>query len=99
MHRKDFVGEGCGLGFAIMAVLGEGFPSIISIDQSVDIVDGIKRVGTGFAIQVGFRGLAVGQVHLASQSLVVIEASGLARAGPALDSFESSLKLTAACCW
>jgi uroporphyrinogen-III decarboxylase len=28
-------------------------PDIISIDQSVDIVDGIKRVGTGFAIQVG----------------------------------------------
>lgn len=26
-------------------------PDIISIDQSVDIVDGIKRVGTGFAIQ------------------------------------------------
>ena len=31
-------------------------PDIISIDQSVDIVDGIKRVGTGFAIQVGRRG-------------------------------------------
>lgn len=30
-------------------------PDIISIDQSVDIVDGIKRVGTGFAIQVGNR--------------------------------------------
>eukprot|EP00882_Tetradesmus_deserticola_P009407 GHRQ01009930.1.p1 GENE.GHRQ01009930.1~~GHRQ01009930.1.p1 ORF type:complete len:378 (+),score=155.46 GHRQ01009930.1:169-1302(+) len=28
-------------------------PDIISIDQSVDIVDGIKRVGSGFAIQVG----------------------------------------------
>jgi uroporphyrinogen decarboxylase len=27
-------------------------PDIISIDQSVDIVDGIKRVGSGFAIQV-----------------------------------------------
>jgi len=26
-------------------------PDIISIDQSVDIVDGIKRVGSGFAIQ------------------------------------------------
>lgn len=26
-------------------------PDIISIDQSVDMVDGIKRVGTGFAIQ------------------------------------------------
>lgn len=28
-------------------------PDIISIDQSVDLVDGIKRVGSGFAIQVG----------------------------------------------
>ncbi len=27
-------------------------PDIISIDQSVDLVDGIKRVGTNFAIQV-----------------------------------------------
>lgn len=27
-------------------------PDIISIDQSVDITDGIKRVGSGFAIQV-----------------------------------------------
>jgi uroporphyrinogen decarboxylase len=27
-------------------------PDIISIDQSVDIVDGIKRVGSSFAIQV-----------------------------------------------
>lgn len=34
-------------------------PDIISIDQSVDIVDGIKRVGSGFAIQVG------GALHLA----------------------------------
>jgi uroporphyrinogen decarboxylase len=31
-------------------------PDIISIDQSVDIVDGIKRVGSGFAIQVGSSG-------------------------------------------
>lgn len=29
-------------------------PDIISIDQSVDIVDGIKRVGSGFAIQVSW---------------------------------------------
>lgn len=28
-------------------------PDCISIDQSVDIVDGIKRIGTGFAVQVG----------------------------------------------
>jgi uroporphyrinogen decarboxylase len=28
-------------------------PDIISIDQSVDLVDGIKRVGSKFAIQVG----------------------------------------------
>ncbi len=27
-------------------------PDVISLDQSVDLVDGIKRVGTGFAIQV-----------------------------------------------
>lgn len=27
-------------------------PDCISIDQSVDIVDGIKRIGTGFAVQV-----------------------------------------------
>ena len=27
-------------------------PDCISIDQSVDMVDGIKRVGTNFAIQV-----------------------------------------------
>jgi uroporphyrinogen decarboxylase len=27
-------------------------PDCISIDQSVDIVDGIKRIGKGFAIQV-----------------------------------------------
>lgn len=27
-------------------------PDIISLDQSVDLVDGIKRVGSGFAIQV-----------------------------------------------
>lgn len=38
-------------------------PDIISIDQSVDLVDGIKRVGTNFAIQVrswgsGARGAA-----------------------------------------
>jgi len=26
-------------------------PDIISIDQSVDLVDGIKRIGTGFAVQ------------------------------------------------
>lgn len=26
-------------------------PDCISIDQSVDIVDGIKRIGTGFAVQ------------------------------------------------
>lgn len=30
-------------------------PDCISIDQSVDIVDGIKRIGTGFAVQVGLR--------------------------------------------
>jgi hypothetical protein len=30
-------------------------PDIISIDQSVDITDGIKRVGSGFAIQVRAR--------------------------------------------
>ncbi len=26
-------------------------PDCVSIDQSVDIVDGIKRIGTGFAVQ------------------------------------------------
>jgi len=35
-------------------------PDIISIDQSVDIVDGIKRVGSGFAIQVRGGGWGVG---------------------------------------
>ena len=27
-------------------------PDCISIDQSVDMLDGIKRIGTGFAVQV-----------------------------------------------
>ena len=30
-------------------------PDCISIDQSVDILDGIKRIGKGFAVQVEWR--------------------------------------------
>ncbi|KAF6259912.1 uroporphyrinogen-iii decarboxylase [Scenedesmus sp. NREL 46B-D3] len=35
----------------LMERMAAANPDIISIDQSVDIVDGIKRVGSGFAIQ------------------------------------------------
>ncbi len=38
-------------------------PDIISIDQSVDIVDGIKRVGTKFAIQVGVLPWNMSRMH------------------------------------
>jgi uroporphyrinogen decarboxylase len=47
-------------------------PDIISIDQSVDIVDGIKRVGSGFAIQV--RGGCLYSVPFACCASVVCSA-------------------------